>query len=194
MKKIVVGITGASGSILAKNLIINLLRLGHEVNLISTDKGKEVFKFELDESIDSFFKNCDLFPGKLISHDNNDMFSKLASGSSDIDAVVVIPCSMGTLGKIANCISDSLLIRTADVALKERKPLIIVARETPISSIHLENMLKLTNAGGVVMPPLVSYYNKPETIEESVDIFVGRLMRFIGIENQLHRTWGSSNE
>lgn len=193
MKKIVVGITGASGSILAKNLIINLLKLGHEVNLITTEKGKEVFEFELDENLDSFIKDG-IFPGKLIYHDNNDMFSKLASGSYDTDAVVVVPCSMGTLGKIANGISDGLLIRTADVALKERKPLVLVARETPLSSIHLDNMLKVTNAGGVIMPPMASYYNKPKSIEESVDIFIGRLMRFLNIENQLHRTWGSSNE
>jgi 4-hydroxy-3-polyprenylbenzoate decarboxylase len=194
MKKIVVGITGASGSLLAKKFIENLLKLNHEVNLILTDRGIQVFEYELDIKLNSFLESCKIFPGKLIHHDNNNMFSKLASGSSDFDALVVIPCSMGTLGKIANCIGDGLLVRTADVALKERRSLIVVARETPLSSIHLENMLRVTRAGGVVMPPMPSYYNKPETVSESADIFTGRLMRYLGIENNLHKSWGEEDE
>ena len=122
------------------------------------------------------------------------MFANIASGSYKVDAMIVIPCSMGSLGKIANGISDNLMLRSADVAVKEKTPLILITRETPLSSIHLENMLKLSKLGAVIMPPVPSYYNKSKSLGESDDIFIGRVLNFLKIENSFHKVWDRNNE
>ncbi len=194
MKKIIVGITGASGSTLAENLIKKLLSLGHHVELILTENGLSVVEYELEKKIEDLIEEFKEISDEITHYSNNDMFSNIASGSYKVDAVIIIPCSMGTLGKIANGISDNLLLRSVDVAVKEKTPLILIARETPLSGIHLENMLKISRLGGVIMPPVPSYYNKPKSLKESDDIFVGRILSFLNIKNSHHRTWGTENE
>lgn len=194
MKKIIVGITGASGSTLAENLIKKLLSLGHHVELVLTENGLSVLEYELEKKFEDLIEEFKEISDEITHYSNNDMFSNIASGSYKVDAVIIIPCSMGTLGKIANGISDNLLLRSADVAVKEKTPLILIARETPLSGIHLENMLKISRLGGVIMPPVPSYYNKPKSLKESDDIFVGRILSFLNIKNSHHRTWGTENE
>lgn len=194
MKKIIVGITGASGSTLAENLIKKLLTLGHHVELVITENGLNVLEYEIEKKFEDLLEEFKRISKEITHYSNSDMFSNIASGSYNVDALIIIPCSMGTLGKIANGISDNLLLRSADVAVKEKTPLILVARETPLSAIHLENMLKISRLGGVVMPPVPSYYNKPESLQESDDIFIGRILNFLNIKNSHHRTWGYENE
>jgi 4-hydroxy-3-polyprenylbenzoate decarboxylase len=194
MKKIIVGITGASGSTLAENLIKKLLTLGHHVELVLTENGLNVLEYEIEKKFEDLLEEFKGISKEITHYSSSDMFSNIASGSYKIDAVIIIPCSMGTLGKIANGISDNLLLRSADVAVKEKTPLILIARETPLSGIHLENMLKISRLGGVIMPPVPSYYNKPKSLKESDDIFVGRILNFLNIKNSNHRTWGTENE
>lgn len=189
MKKIVVGITGASGSILGKYAVEQLLASGHEVHLVLTDQGKKVFPFELDISIAQW--HASLPNSKhFYLHDNDNLFSALASGSYPVDGTLIIPCSMGTLGKVASGISDSLLTRACDVAIKEKRNIVMVTRETPLSSIHLENMLKLSKAGVIIMPPVPSFYNKPKNLEESILHTVARVLGLLGIENSHKKEWG----
>ncbi|MDZ5001262.1 UbiX family flavin prenyltransferase, partial [Clostridium perfringens] len=136
MKKIVVGITGASGSIYAKRLIEVLLNEEIYVNIVATDKGRQVFKYELALDLDSWVKELTKDYKNVKLEDNNNLFAGVASGSNKYDAVIILPCSMGTLAEISHGLSKNLLCRAADVALKEGRKLIIVPRETPLNSIH----------------------------------------------------------
>lgn len=194
MKTIVIGITGASGSILAEYLIKKLLELGHHIELVVTENGKNVVEYELEKTFQHLLKEFRSISDDFIFYSNEDMFANIASGSYKVDAMIVIPCSMGSLAKIANGISDNLMLRSADVAVKEKTPLLLVTRETPLSSIHLENMLKLSRLGAVIMPPVPSYYNKPKTLRESDEIFIGRILNFLEIESSYHKVWGSEDE
>lgn len=122
-------------------------------------------------------------------YDNNDFFTPVASGSNKFDAVLVIPCSMKTLSAIANGYSHNLIGRVCDIALKEQRKLIIMPREMPFSTIHLENMLKLSKYGALIMPPIPAYYNDPKSIEDIVDFIVGRVLDNLDIENNLFNRW-----
>lgn len=196
MKKIIVGITGASGSIFAHRLIECLLELGHEVHLVATSNGEKVCAYELDQSFKALIKHyqgISLSQGgqnsRLFIYDNEDLFSQIASGSYKTDAMVVVPCSMGTLARISQGLSDNLLNRAADVMIKEQRKLVLVTRESPLSSIHLENMLKVSRLGVVIMPPVPAFYNKPATLSESIDMSVGRILEIIEVENPHHKVW-----
>lgn len=189
MKKIIIGLTGASGSVLAYRLMEALLTLGHEVHFVSTDMGKQVLAFELEMPFETAMTALNRLSPHFKRYESGDLFAAIASGSFSVDAMAVVPCSMGTLAKICTGISDSLLCRAADVTLKERRPLILVARETPLSSIHLENMLKLSRMGAVIMPPVPAFYNKPKTLDEVIDQSVGRILNTLGIHNELHQIW-----
>ncbi len=168
--KTVIGITGASGSIYALRLIKRLLDRGVEVAVIFTDNGRKVWQWELDEDL----------PQTVEVFDNKNLFAPMSSGSSDYDAMIVCPCSMGTLGKIANGISDNLLTRSADVMLKERKKLILVPREMPYNLQHLENMRKITLSGGIIIPASPAFYSKPGTIEQLVDTVIDKVISQLG--------------
>jgi 4-hydroxy-3-polyprenylbenzoate decarboxylase len=194
MKKIIVGITGASGSILAHRFIEALLFLNNEVHLVITPNGEKVCEYELEQSFEEMLEFYKKLGGKIYYYQNDDLFARISSGSYKTDAMVIIPCSMGTLGKVANGISDTLLTRTADVMIKEDRRLILITRESPLSSIHLENMLKLSRIGVTIMPPVPSFYNKPKNLEESISLTVGRILQNIDIENPYHKVWGESNE
>jgi 4-hydroxy-3-polyprenylbenzoate decarboxylase len=184
MKKIVIAITGASGSVYAKLLLEKLQQLHHqiaEVAIVMSDNAKQVWQFELDN------QDYEKFPYKF--YDKNDFMAPFASGSAKFDTMVVVPCSMGTLGRIAGGISDDLITRAADVILKERRKLILVARDTPFSLIHIRNMATVTEAGGIICPAVPSFYNKPQTVEEVALTVVNRVVDLMGLENDSYR-WG----
>ncbi len=181
-RKIVVAITGASGSIYAKMLLDFLVGKDIEVAVVMSDNAKTVWKHELET--ESYSNYPFTFYSK---HDFNAPF---ASGSAKYDTMVVIPCSMGTLGRIANGISNDLLTRAADVILKERRKLILVARETPYNLIHINNMKLVTEAGGIICPATPSFYSQPKNIEEVAQTVVNRVIDLIGLENDSYR-WGN---
>ncbi|MDB5124258.1 MAG: 3-octaprenyl-4-hydroxybenzoate carboxy-lyase [Mucilaginibacter sp.] len=181
-KKIVVAITGASGAIYARLLLDKLQKLYEQINevaVVMSDNAKEVWKFELDN------EDYNNLPYKFYA--KNDFMAPFASGSAKFDTMVIVPCSMGTLGRIASGISDDLISRAADVILKERRKLILVARDTPFNLIHIRNMQTVTEAGGIVCPAIPSYYSKPKTIEELAMTVVNRVIDLIGLENESYR-------
>lgn len=189
MGKYIVGITGASGSIYGVKLVEEILKRNNEVFLIITNNGKKVLEYELE--ID-FIKWTDELSKvyKTINICNiDDMFSVVASGSFKTDGMVIAPCSMGSLSKISNGITDSLLIRAADVIMKEKRKLILVPRETPFNSIHLNNMLNLSRLNVTILPPMPSFYNKPKTLDDIVDNTIGRILASLDIENELYGEW-----
>lgn len=181
-RKIIIAITGASGSIYAKLLLDLLSKKEHlEVGILLSDNAKIIWKTELE--------NQDYNNYPFTFYAKNDFNAPFASGSAKYDTMVVIPCSMGTLGRIANGISDDLLTRAADVILKERRKLILVARETPYSLIHINNMKLVTEAGGIICPATPSFYSNPKTIEEVAKTVVDRVLDLMDIENETYR-WG----
>ena len=189
MKKIVVGITGASGSIYAKRLIEVLVNNGIQTNVIATEKGAQVFKYELNLDINLWINELSTKFANIKLENNNNMFSAVASGSHEYDAVIIVPCSMGTLAEISHGLSKNLLCRAADVALKEGRELIIVPRETPLNAIHLENMCKLSKVGAKIIPAMPAFYNKPQTIDDLVDFMVGKILNYLKINNTLFKKW-----
>ena len=187
MQKIVVAITGASGSIYARQLLTKLLQAREQVSelsLVITENAKQVWQTELgDESYN--------MPG-VQTFAKNDFMAPFASGSAQYNTMIIIPCSMGTLGRIANGISDDLITRAADVMLKERRKLICVARETPYNLVHIKNMEAITLAGGIICPATPSFYSSPQTIEEVAATVVDRVLDLAGIKNNGYR-WGKEN-
>lgn len=189
MKKIVVGITGASGSIYAKRLVEVLVELGIQTNVVATEKGKQVFEFELSLNLETWIEELSKKYSNLKLEDNNNLFSGVASGSNKYDAVIILPCSMGTMAEISHGLSRNLLCRAADVALKEGRKLIIVPRETPLNTIHLENMCRLSKIGATIIPAMPGFYHHPKTIDDLVDFLIGKILDYIGIENNLFKKW-----
>ncbi|MBS7526504.1 UbiX family flavin prenyltransferase [Fusibacter paucivorans] len=189
MKKIIIGITGASGSILAQYLITGLSEYPVACHCVLTGNGERVFEYETGLSFDNYLKSLGETNSTIIKHDNDNLFAPIASGSYGFDAMVIIPCSMGSLAKIAHGYADSLLLRAADVCIKEKLQLIVIPRETPLSAIHLRNMLTLSDAGVTIMPPMPAYYQHPTTLSDITWLTVGRIMEKIGISNDYHQTW-----
>jgi 4-hydroxy-3-polyprenylbenzoate decarboxylase len=181
-KKIIVGITGASGAIYAKLLLDNLQKLSDQiekVGVVMSDNAKEVWKFELgNENYDQYTFD---FYQKM------DFNAPFASGSAKFDTMIIIPCSMGTLGRIAHGISNDLISRAADVVLKERRKLIAVVRDTPFSLIHINNMKTVTEAGGIICPANPSYYSLPKSIEDVAQTVVSRVIDLVGLEQSSYR-------
>ncbi len=197
-KNITLGITGASGIPIAFKLLEQLLINDCRVNLVITNAGIMTIKQETTISLavnpntikETLIEKLGLVNVKnFFVYGNNDWFSPLASGSSVSDAMVVCPCSMSTLGKIANGIGDDLLVRACDVILKERKNLVIVPRETPLSAIHLENMLNLAKIGVSILPPEPAFYLHPKTVEEIIGYIVSRILDQLKIDNDLISRW-----
>jgi len=178
-KKVVLGITGASGAIYARRFIEVCKDLG-ELHVVHSQTAPLVFKEELDEDMSAFLKE---YEGKVTVHKNKDFLSPLASGSNHFDAYVVMPCSMKTLGQIRSGTGESLLTRIADIAMKERRKLVLVVREAPFSTLMLENMLRISEVGGTILPACPGFYHKPQEIGDLVDFVVGRAMQCVG--------WGS---
>ena len=174
-RKIVVAVTGASGAIYAKILLNKLQEIKEqidEVAVVFSSNATEIWKYELNEE----FKP--VAPFKV--YEKNNFYAPFASGSSTFNTLIVCPCSMGTLGRIAHGVSDDLITRTADVMLKEKRKLILVPRETPYNLIHIENMKTITLAGGVICPATPSFYSKPQTIDDVVETVIERVLNLAG--------------
>ena len=188
---VVVGVTGASGVVYAQRLVRFLLEAGHEVHLAVSKAGRLVLEEELaspsggDPWGPTHRDRLRIFPEK-------DFGAPFCSGSFRFRGMAVVPASMGTVGAIASGVAANNIHRGADVALKERLPLVIVPRETPLSAIHLENLLKLARAGAIVLPPCPAFYQGPRTVEELVDFVVSRVLDALGIDNDLFRRWGEA--
>lgn len=183
-QRIVIGITGASGAIYAKLLLEKLLSLEAQIrdcSLIFSANAKDVWNYELGAF------DPESLPFKI--YDPNDFFAPMASGSSGYDTMIICPCTMGTMGRIASGVSGDLMTRAADVILKERKKLILVPREAPYSLIHLNNMKLLTEAGAIICPASPSFYSKPSTIEELAATVIDRVLALAGFESGSF-SWG----
>ncbi|EDY36121.1 polyprenyl P-hydroxybenzoate and phenylacrylic acid decarboxylases subfamily [Aciduliprofundum boonei T469] len=179
--KIIVGITGASGSILGIKLLESLK--AHDVSLILSENAKKIIKYETD------YKEEDLINLSSRIYNNNEMEADIASGTTRFDSLVIVPCSTSTLSKIACGIADNLITRVASVALKERRKVILVPRETPLSPIILENMLKLSKIGVEILPPVPAFYLKPKKIDDVVNYIVGKILDTLGIEHELYKPY-----
>ena len=193
---IVVAITGASGAPYAVRLLEQLLAADRQVWLIVSSHGLRLLHTEMDiPSVAALRERVgDAAWKRLVTlFEDADRGAAPASGSARNAGMVICPCSMGTLSAISVGASRSLIERSADVMLKERRPLILVPRETPFSAIHLENMLRLTHAGAVVMPAAPGFYNKPESISDLVDFIVARVLDQIGVEHTISKRWASSD-
>ena len=181
-RKIVISVTGASGSIYAKVLFDKLLRINNQIEkigIIMSDNAKTVWKHELDT------EDYANYPFQF--YDKNDFMAPFASGSAKYDTMIICPCSMGTLARIAAGISNDLMTRAADVILKERRKLILVARETPYNLIQINNMKTITEAGGIICPATPSFYSKPQTIEDVAATVIDRVIDLCGFENESYR-------
>lgn len=195
---VIVGITGASGSVYGLRLCDELLKAGKRIVVVASSTGLGVVREETNldlsgvESV-SAARLRELFgvsPEQLTFHSADNLFAPPASGSSAPDAMVVAPCSMGTLARIAAGFSGTLLERCADVMVKEGRPLVIVPRETPLSAIHLENMLKLARLGVRVVPAMPAFYHHPKTLDDLVDFVVGKVLDTLGVHHELFTRWG----
>jgi len=181
-KKVIVAITGASGSVYAKVLFNKLTKLSSQIEsigVVMSDNAKEVWRFELG--------NEDYNHYDFKFYHKSDFNAPFASGSAKYDTMIIIPCSMGTLGRIAHGISNDLISRAADVILKERRKLIAVVRDTPFSLIHINNMKIVTEAGGIICPANPSFYSLPKTIDEVAETVVNRVLDLAGFEQETYR-------
>ena len=197
-KNILVALTGASGSMYGLRLLEQLSLNGFHVTFTASCSGSMVcceetgldLSGDMDKALQRLYAHLEVDSGIRMVHPD-DLFCATASGSSAPDAMVVCPCSMGTLARIAVGISGNLIERSADVVLKERRPLLLVPRETPLSDIHLENMLKLSRAGALIIPAMPAFYSRPESVLDLVDFVVGKVLDQLGIANDLYKRWGA---
>ena len=195
----VLGIAGASGSPYARRVLEQMLGVGHDVKAVITDAGRKVLAVEEDLVLTGNteadtptlleWANAADFAGTFELYHHKDVAAPIASGSFAVDGMVVVPCSGGTLGRIAHGISNGLLERAADVCLKERRRLVLVPREMPLSLIHLRNMTAVTEAGAIVLPASPGFYHNPKSIDDLVDMVAGRILASLGIDSKLMKTW-----
>jgi 4-hydroxy-3-polyprenylbenzoate decarboxylase len=182
--KLVIAATGASGEIYLQRLLQQIDCAAHEVHLVMSSHAREVAKQELDDL---------KIPPGVSQHSENDMNVPFVSGSAHFDAMVIVPCSMATLGRIASGSTDSVLLRAADVFLKERRKLILVPRETPWNLIHARNVVTLLEAGAIVLPAIPSFYSRPDSVTAVVDTVVWRILDQIGLPNPSAYRWGQKS-
>jgi len=186
MRKIVVGISGATGVVYGVRMLKALFESGVETHLVITSSAIRNMLIETEYTM------ADLEPFASTIYDVDDVGAAIASGSFQIDGMVIAPCSIKTLSAVANSFNYNLLIRAADVNLKERRRLILLVRETPFHEGHLDLMLRVTRMGGIIMPPVPAFYHMPKTIEDIIDQSVGKVLDLFGIDASLFRRWGSS--
>lgn len=197
-KRIFIAITGASGTIFAEQLISKLLFQVDRIYLSLSSAGHAVAHHELRKpNNDTVFSLLRLLQGEMTVHEKqiirifnqDDLFAPIASGSSVPTHMVVVPCSMGTLARIRSGLSSNLIERAADVVLKQKKELLICPRETPLNTIHLENMLALSRLGVRIIPITVAFYQHPKNMQELLDFMTGRILEMLGLEHQLYKQW-----
>ena len=180
--KVVLAVTGSSGVIYGVNLASVLAKAGTELTIIVSDAAKRVLAIETQDGLKQLESQ-----GRLLTE--HDIEADIASGSAKTDAVVVCPCSMKTLAAIACGYAYNLICRTADVAIKEQRRLVLVVREMPLSPIHLENMLKLARLGAVILPANPGFYHEPKTVNDMVNHVVGKVLDVLGVESELYKRW-----
>ena len=194
---LVIAMTGASGAVYAVRLLNVLSRMGRVVHLTMSPGAVQVLREELGLEVDLEAFDPTMLgirgSGRLVYHHHEDFSAGIASGSFSTGGMVVIPCSMSTLASIAAGITTNLITRAADVHLKERRKLILVPRETPLSLIHLENMVQVTRAGAVVLPAMPGWYHRPHRLEDLVDFIVARICDQLGLANALTPRWGAGS-
>lgn len=201
-KTIAVAFTGASGMPYGMRLVECLIVAGAQVQLLYSQVAQIVAKQEMDLSLPAraadverdFAARFHAAPGQLRVYGREEWFAPLASGSNPPDAMVICPCTMGTLAAIAAGLAQNLIERAADVVIKEGRKLVLVPRETPFSVIHLENMLKLARAGAVILPANPGFYHHPQSVQDMVDFVVARVLDQLGVPHQLMRRWGADSE
>ncbi|MEM0079229.1 MAG: UbiX family flavin prenyltransferase [Nitrososphaerota archaeon] len=181
--RFIVAITGASGVIYGKRLLEVLKDKDAEIHLVISRSAEKIIEYELGVSRRDLEKYADY------NYSENDLDSPLASGSFKTDGMIIVPCSLKTIAGIASGFSSNLILRAADVTIKEGRKLILVPRETPLSSIHLRNMLELARIGVVILPAMPAFYHKPTSIQDLVDFIVGKILDNLGIEHNLYRRW-----
>jgi flavin prenyltransferase len=202
MPTITLAFTGASGMPYGIRLLEYLLRSGAKVQLLYSQVSQIVARQEMDLTLPSrpaeaatyFRERFSVTQEQLVVYGREEWFAPVASGSNPAHAMVICPCTMGTLASVAAGLSSNLIERAADVVLKEKRPLILVPRETPLSSIHLENMLRLSNAGATILPANPGFYNRPTCVQDIVDFVVARILDQLGIEHDLMVRWGESDQ
>ncbi len=184
MKRLIIGISGASGIPIAVSVLHALRELPDWTSCLVISKGGEkTIELESDYTVEEISALADEL------YDNTNVGASIASGTYRTEGMIVIPCSMKTVSGIANGYSDTLLLRAADVVIKERRKLLLVARETPLSTIHLRNMLSLSQMGVIIMPPMQTYYNRPETVQDMADHMTGKILDVFGIDYHRFRRW-----
>ena len=184
--RLIVGISGATGSIYGIRVLEVLYRLGVETHLVISDAGKKTIKLETNWDVKSVEKMAS------VVHDINDIAASISSGSFKTEGMIIAPCSMKTLSAIAHSFNENLLIRAADVCLKERRKLVLVVRETPLHGGHLRLMSKVAKLGGIILPPMPAFYNLPRTIEDIIDQTVGKILDQFDLEHCLFQRWCGS--
>ncbi len=192
MGRYIVAITGASGVVYGINLVRVLLAKGYEVHLVISEPARLVLKQELGWEIDAHLEKSlrhYFAEGELFLYNNADIAARIASGSFITDGMVIVPCTMSTLASVAHGLSDNLIERAADVMLKEQRPLVIVPRETPLSAIHLRNMLSLADMGVAVVPAMPAFYHQPATIDELISFVVGKILDVMKIPHEEFRRY-----
>ena len=197
MRQVAVGITGASGALYAVRTLAALLAHGTTVDLVVSDYGRRLLRDELgpEAALDRLAAyltaryGTAVGQGRLVVHSNKDLGAKIASGSQDCEGMVVVPCSMKTLAGIAHGLSRNLVERAADVMLKERRTLIIVPRETPMSLPQLKNMVLCAEAGAVMMPAMPAFYQMPKTLDHLADFMAGKILSMLGFSHELYPSW-----
>lgn len=187
-RRIIIALTGATGSILGIKALIALRRLNIETHLIISKWAESTLKYETDYTLANVRALADHV------HNNHDMSAPIASGSYRVDGMIVVPCSMKTLAAINVGLCDTLIARAADVIIKERRKLLLVARECPLSGIHLQNMLSLTQNGVIIFPPVPAFYHRPSTIDDIVDHSVGRMLDLFDLDTQDFDRWEGFNK
>jgi flavin prenyltransferase len=195
----VLGIAGASGAPYARRVLEQMLLAGHEVKAVITDAGRKVIEVEEDLVLTGNteadtpavldWAQASSFAGNFEMYHHKDVASPIASGSFAIDGMAVVPCSGGTMGRIAHGVSNGLLERAADVCMKERRKLVLVPREMPLSLIHLRNMTAVTEAGAIVLPASPGFYHKPTSISDLIDMVAGRILASLGINSSVMKPW-----
>jgi len=181
---LVVGISGSSGSIVAVRLLEALRELGVEVHLTVSEAARSVIPHETGLPVDKVASLA------AHVHEASDLFAPIASGSFRTRGMVVVPCSMKTLAGIATGYADNLILRAADVTLKERRPLVLVTRESPLSLVHIENMRAVTLAGAIVLPPVITMYSRPGTVDDLVGQVTGKILDALRIDGEVRKRWG----
>lgn len=180
---LIIGITGASGALYARQLLRSIPRDGFNLHLVASSAGKLVYEIEVGRPL------AEDTPPDVRVWSESDFTAPFASGSFPCAGMVVVPCTMGTLGAIAAGLSQNLIHRTADVCLKERRPLVLVPRETPLNRIHLSNMMRVLEAGAMILPAMPGFYHKPRSIDDIINFMVARILDQLGIAHTLIPPW-----